>query len=451
MILPRDIEAERIILGTLMSDSESYHEVSAILTPDCFYDDVNRSVFKAIRSIKESGEEASPISVRDELKKCNTDIQFSKLTDMQIVSTYSVAILYQYACGIYDKCVRRKFHEAAMYLDRNAYYEDKDIEDVAEHANRMIADIFRDVQTGIVTLSDAINRTYKQVEQNSNGEKVATGTPTGFSKIDKKMGGLQAGELTIIAGETSQGKTSFALSISKNAAHYGDKVAIFSLEMTSIQLAARIMSIESGIPVRDILYSQLDTTRWQQLDKSISKIYDLPIFIDERATSNIDRIIASIRHLVLKYGIRGVVLDYLQILNVNMKGANKEQQTADVARRLKNLAKDLNIWIIALSQLNRGGNSHIPTVNRMRDSGQIEEAADNVWLVYRPEVYDSNASYPEPLHNESIFGTAMIDRAKGRNAGTERFLVGFDKSTTHFYELNGQMTKTDIKREDEPF
>jgi replicative DNA helicase len=369
---------------------------------------------------------------------------------MQLASTYDTALLRQYACGIYDKHIRRKFFEVSRYLERNSYYEDSDIADVAEQANKMLADLFRDVQTGIITLSEAINRAHKQIEENSKGEKTVTGTPTGFSKIDRKTGGLQAGDLIIIAGDTSQGKTSFALSICKNAARCGEKIAFFSLEMTSVQLAARVMAMESGIPVSDILYRPFDAYRWEKLDGSVSRIYDLPIYIDERATSSIDRIISSIRHFVFKYGIKGAVVDYLQILSINMKGVNKEQQLGDVSRRLKNLAKDLNIWIIALSQLNRNGNSHVPSRDRIRDSGQIVEASDILWLVYRPEHYDRNGSYPEPLHNERIYGTAMIDLAKGRNAGTGRFLVGFDAPTTHFYELDeGQMLKKE--KEDEPF
>jgi len=447
LILPHDLEAEKIILGTLMSDSEAYHEVSMLLTPDCFYDDINRSVFKAILSLRESGGESSVVIVFNELKTRNTDVPIQTLLEMSSHSTYNTSLLHQYSCVIYDKHIRRKLFEVAKYLERNAYYEDADIEDVVEHANGMIAELFRDAQTGIVTLNDAIKSTYHQVEQNSNVEKTATGTPTGFSKIDRKMGGLQAGDLIIIAGESSQGKTSFALSISKNAAHGGDRIALFSLEMTSIQLAARIMATESNIPVNEILYSRFDSIRWEQLDKSVASICDLQIFIDERATSNIDRIIASVRHFVLKYKISGVVVDYLQILNVNMKGANKEQQMGDVARRLKNLAKDLNIWVIALSQLNRNGNSHIPSLDRIRDSGQIVEAADHVWFVYRPEFYDQNASFPEPFQNESVSDTAMIDLAKGRNTGTGRFLVGFKKETTHFYELNGAIPKKEKGKE----
>ena len=447
MILPHDIDAERIILGTLMTDGESYTEVSDILTPDCFYNDEHRCIFIAIKSLKETGNESSILAVYNELKKGKIEVPLGKLTEIATSGMFNMVLLYQYACGIYDKRIRRKFFEIAKYLERNAFYEDAEIDGVAEHANKLIADLFRDTQTGIITLKEAVGLACKQIEHNSQVEKTVTGTPTGFSKIDRKMGGLQAGDLIIIAGELSQGKTSLALSMSKNAAQQGEKIAIFSLEMTSVQLAARIMAMESGIPANEILYSRFDAIKWERLDRSISCICDLPIYIDEQATSNIDRIISSIRHFVLKYGVKGAVIDYLQILNVNMKGANKEQQMGDVARRLKNLAKDLNIWVIALSQLNRNGTSKAPSLDRIRDSGQIAEAADHVWFVYRPEFYGENLSYPEPLHNESTFGTAMIDLAKGRNTGTGKFLVGFEKETTHFFDLNEQTPKKTAEEE----
>jgi replicative DNA helicase len=157
---------------------------------------------------------------------------------------------------------------------------------------------------------------------------------------------------------------------------------------------------------------------------------------EEDVVEAIDKILSSIRSMVIKYGVEGAVVDYLQILNVNMRGVNKEQQMGEVARRLKNLAKELDVWIIALSQLNRDNQNPVPSINRLRDSGQIAEAADVVMLIYRPEVYAKQ--YPAPFHNEPTAGTAMIDVAKGRNIGLLKFICAFNCETSRFSNMDEQ-------------
>ena len=202
------------------------------------------------------------------------------------------------------------------------------------------------------------------------------------------------------------------------------------------------------------MYSRLTDSQIQAIDKRIGKLSGKSIYFDDRSTSNIDTIISSIRYMKLKFDIDGAIIDYLQILNVNMKGANKEQQMGDVARRLKNLAKELDIWIIALSQLNRDTMNPVPTIARLRDSGQIAEAADVVILVYRPEYYDKSRRYPDPFSNASTEGTAMIDIAKGRNIGILRFICGFNAATTCFFNLDSvplSGCKTSDMEDDNPF
>ena len=222
--------------------------------------------------------------------------------------------------------------------------------------------------------------------------------------------------------------------------------------MKKEQITARILSMESGVPANEIMYSRLSESQLQSVDKGIGKISGKGIYFDDRSTSNIDTILSSIRHMKLKFGIDGAIVDYLQILNVNMKGANKEQQMGDVARRLKNLAKELDIWIIALSQLNRDTMNPVPSLARLRDSGQIAEAADIVVLVYRPEV--KNNCYPDEFANVSTIGTAMIDIAKGRNIGLLKFICGFNALTTCFYDLETVplgLNSSNTDSDDDPF
>lgn len=277
-----------------------------------------------------------------------------------------------------------------------------------------------------------------------------TGTPTGFGRFDSRSGGLQKSDLIVIAGETSSGKSSLALSIAGNAAAAGSRIAVYSLEMTVRQLTARMISSKSGVPSNAILYAHLDRTGIESVNNGIAGIEDYKLFFDDRSTSNIDNILSSIRYMKARYGIDGAIVDYLQILNVNMKGTNKEQQMGDVARRLKNLAKELDVWIIALSQMNRDNNSSIPTLARLRDSGQIAEAADIVMLIHRPEI--RGGSYPDSFKDVSTQGTAMIDVAKGRNVGIMKFICGFDAPTTTFYNLDSYPSAHgDNNEERDPF
>lgn len=297
-----------------------------------------------------------------------------------------------------------------------------------------MASLFKSSSTTISSIDEGIENVYKMINENLSGSKPLTGTPTGFEKIDSKSGGLQKSDLIIVAGETSQGKTSLAVSMMRNASISDAKIAMYSMEMKKEQIAARILSMESGVSSNQIMYSRLTDSQIQAIDKGIGNIIGKGIYFDDRSTSNIDTIISSIRYMKLKHDIDGAIVDYLQILNVNMKGANKEQQMGDVARRLKNLAKDLDIWIIALSQLNRDKDNPVPSLARLRDSGQIAEAADVVMLIYRPEVKGKN--YPEEFANVSTKNTAMIDIAKGRNIGIMKFICGFNPSTTMFYNLD---------------
>ena len=232
------------------------------------------------------------------------------------------------------------------------------------------------------------------------------------------------------------GKTSFALSVANNIASSGDKIAIYSLEMSSIQLAARISSMNTGIPSNEILYSRLTNEQMERIETNISRICNTGIYIDERSTSNMDTIISSIRNMVSKYNIKGAVVDYLQIVNINSEGSNEETKLGVASRRLKNLAKDLNIWIMALSQLNRNDANPYPTLGRLRGSGQIGEAADIVAFVYRPEYYNLSKQYPDEFSEVSTKDTALIDVAKGRHIGTFRFITKFDKTITHFSNID---------------
>lgn len=438
--LPHSDEAERFVLGTVMNEKNALPFVREMLPVEAFYQEKHREIYRSIINVADKGNIPDIVMVMEELLRKKSLISPFELTELSGCTT---PYLEQYVSVVFDKYKRRQFFEIGCYLRTNSFDETEDIMDVYEEVGRRMDGIFPDGDNAVHTIKEAIKGVYDNIDRNYRGASQLTGYPTGFSAFDTKSGGLQTSDLIIIAADTSSGKTSLAIKISMNA---GCPVAFYSMEMKKEQVAARMMSIQSGVPANEILYSRLASEQLQSIDKGVARLEKLPIYFDDRSTSNIESILASIRMMKIKYGIKGVIVDYLQILNVNMKTANKEQQMGDVARRLKNLAKDLDIWIIALSQLSRDKENPVPTLARLRDSGQIAEASDVVMLIYRPELYGKR--YPEPYMHSSVSGTAMIDVAKGRNIGLLKFIVGFDKPTTNFYELD----EIPVQREEEaPF
>lgn len=445
-LLPYDIEIEKIVLGSFMSFKEALHEVKHLLKPETFYDSFHIRVYKSIISLEDQGIEPDMMAVFNDLRKSEGNLDAYKLS---VIAQFATTDVYQHAAILHDKYIRRNLIEIGDRIKKMSYDESIDIVDIQSEAEEDIKSIFHDSDNSIASINDAIRGVRKQIEQNHSSQIIQTGASTGFYKFDQKSGGLQKSDLILIAADTSQGKTSLAVCMALNAALLGSSIAFYSMEMKKEQIAARMVSIQSGVPANQILYSKMVPEQFEMIDRGISTLYNKNIFFDDRSTSNIDTIISSIRNLKKKYNIDGAVVDYLQILNVNMKGSTPEQQMANVARRLKNLAKELDIWILALSQLSRDNINPVPSLNRLRDSGQIGEAADTVLLIYRPEYYGK--FYPDPFKTANTKGTAMIDVAKGRNIGVFKFLLGFDKQTTKFYDINEFECFNNQKQEEEPF
>jgi replicative DNA helicase len=436
---PKSEETERIVLGSIMTERNALSELRDVLDEDCFYSEMHKSIFKAAMTISSRGDRVDIVSVFNQLKRDGKSVDSFTIAEIGGCYTFDV---YQHSMYLHDLSKRRKYIEIALKLENESYDESVDIVDIHAETIDSLNNIFVSNDANVFSLDDAIAGLKEQINRNHADKKELTGTPTGFSLLDKKSGGLQKSDLIVIAGDTSQGKTSLSIVFGLNAAKTGVRVGMYSLEMKKEQLAARMASIESGVPANEILYSRLSSEQFKKLGSGFSELAGKGIFFDDRTTSNIDTIISSIRSMKVKYNIGGVIIDYLQILNVNMKGSNKEAQMGEIARRLKNLAMELDIWVIALSQLNRDRSRPEPDLSRLRDSGQIAEAADIVIFVYRPEVYGLN--YSSPYHNSPTEGTALIDVGKGRNIGLLKFLCGFEKSTTRFYELeNYDVKKTD--------
>lgn len=436
-VLVNDYKEERYVIGCLLSFSNAYTIVFPYLDEDCFYDKKCQEVWKMIDSMSKKCIPVDLISVSAELLKRNSTISQIDLIEYSDSATTTVNLEY-HAKRLKELSTRRKFWIIGQNLIKAGISEGIEISEIQQKTMDNFCHVL-DKTDGFSTLTDALQSLNDIILRNASSDSIITGTKTGMTKFDEK-GGLQKSDLIIVAGETSMGKTSLALSMTRNAIENNAKVAFYSMEMTKEQLSARLLSAKTNIPANNILYSgSLVPSEMRMIDDARGKLPGENLYFDDKSTSNIDSILLSIRMLKMQKNIDGAVIDYLQILNVNSRNGNisREQAMGDASRRLKNLAKELNIWIIALSQLSRDSTNPEPNLNRLRDSGQIGEAADVVILVYRPEYY--NRSYPSPYDNKEDYpteGTAMIDVAKGRNIGTFKFFLGFDKKTTNFYNSN---------------
>lgn len=435
--LVNDPKAEQYVIGSLLVDPTAYTLVSQYLDEDCFYDPMCRDIWKAVDNMGKQGMPIDVISVSAELSKQKSNVTALYLMNISAQIASSAHVEY-HAIRLQDLGRRRKLWVVGQQLSKVGLSEEILTADAHQEAIESIGGVFEKAD-GVFTLDDAMNSLNEIMVKNATVGGVTTGTKTGMERFDEK-GGLQKSDLIIVAGETSQGKTSLALCMTRHAIENGAKVAFYSMEMTKEQLTARLLSAKTNIPANNILYSgSLAPSEIRMIDDARGKLPGENLFFDDKSTSNIDSILLSIRMLKMQKDIDGAVVDYLQILNVNSRSTSfsREQAMGDAARRFKNLAKELNIWIIALSQLSRDSNCPEPNLNRLRDSGQIGEAADVVILVYRAEYY--NRAYPAPFDNKDDYptdGTAMIDVAKGRNIGTFKFFMGFNKNTTNFFKTN---------------
>lgn len=433
--LVNDLYCEQQVLGILLNYPKLYHEVSDLLSEKMFYQNSHAIVFKAIQSLTNEGKEADFVNtcawIAHHEPKANVD-KMELLSMMESVVTTTQ--LHTFCRRLKDLWMRRELWKVGQQLVMAGYNEQEETQTVRQEAIEGVAAIDERPATCIQTTEEVLKVLRTIVDNNLSGQR-KSGIPTGFKWLDAK-GGLQRSDLVVIAAEFSQGKTSLAIDLCVNAARWGYPCVFYSTEMMSHQLMARIIAGHSGLSSRVILQEKITSSQMQYYDNSVELVRRLPIYFDDTATLNIERIIASIRTMVRKRKVAVAFVDYLQVLQTNEKNRNQneEQFFGVVTRRLKNLAKELNICIVLISQLSRDKKTVEPTLSRVRGSGQIAEAADMVLLIYRPEQY--NTHYTGCYREVCTHGTALIRLAKGRNVGTGDFICGFNPTTTHFFDLS---------------
>ena len=424
---PQAKELEEAVLGAIMLEKSAFDTVVEILKPECFYVDGHQRIFRSFQTLAQKSLPIDILTVVEELKmKEELDIvggpyAITKLTNM-VVSTANIEA---HARIILQKFIQRELIRISGEIIGDAYEDSTDVFDLLDESESKMFNITNNyLKKNFDDIGSVLVKTIQRIDALRNKQDEISGVPTGFPSLDKVTYGWQPTDLIILAARPAVGKTAFALNLLRSAALHPTKptpVAFFSLEMSSAQLVARILSAESGIMLEKISRGKLEDYEMQQLyTKGVTKLSDAPIYIDDSAGLNIFEFRAKARRLVNKHKVGLIIIDYLQLMSGSSdKQTNREQEISRISRDLKGLAKELSVPIIALSQLSRAVESRkeskMPQLSDLRESGAIEQDADMVMFLYRPEYYEINTNE----HGESNRGETHVRIAKHRNGSLE--------------------------------
>lgn len=437
---PQAIDIEQAIIGEILFNGKSIERALEIITDDSFYKDEHREIFKACTNLYKLSNPVNLLTVKNEL------IRMKKLEYIggQIALTEFLRKAdpnIDFNCLILaERYVKRSLIMMSMGVQEESYKDETDAFDVLEMGQQMIDKIEKSVAIGkIDSVLDLFYESEKRNEEIVNRQGLS-GVPSGFTEIDKITGGFQQSDLIILAARPAMGKTSLMLNFMRNAAvEFKEPVACFSLEMSSMQLMHRLQSSETGIPLEKFMRIGLMPDEVQYNHKKCEKLASSPIYIDDTAGLSIFELKVKLRKLVREKGVKMAVIDYVQLMTVG-KGVDvngREQEISYISRNLKAIAKDLNIPIIALSQLSRKVEERadrLPMLSDLRESGSLEQDADIVMFIYRPEYY----GITEDEKNNSTIGKAVILIEKHRNGATAKPVIGFKHELVLFHNLKDE-------------
>jgi len=442
-IPPQNIEAEQAVLGSILLKSDVFGTVLETLKPQDFYKEGHRLIYSAMIDLFDQNEPQDLLTVSNLLNNTNKMEQIGG--PMYLASLTSLvpvtANIGSYSKIIREKAVLRKLIEVNTDIAARCYEEQNDIDILVDQAEQAIFDIAGSKGEKIFThIKRIVPKAFEVVEQLYKRKELITGVPTGYTEIDKMTAGLQGSDLIIVAARPSMGKTSFAMNIAQHAALVEKTgVAVFSLEMSKEQLVMRLMSSVGHIDSQRIRTGKLRSEDWPKLTRAVGMLSEAPIFIDDTPAISVLEMRAKVRRLASQYDIGLIIVDYLQL----MRGRNTENRTqeiSDISRSLKALAKEHNVPVIALSQLNRGLESRTdkrPMMADLRESGAIEQDADVICFIYRDEVYNKSEDNPER-------GIAEIIIGKQRNGPTGVSRLTFIKEYTMFENLSNYDQQDDF-------
>ncbi len=397
-VMPQAPDMEKAVLGALMIDKDAYLEVCDLLKPESFYEPRNQMVYEAIQQLNMEENPVDVLTVVDKLEKTgklNEVGGLGYIADLSSMVVTSANIEY-HANVVAEKYLSRQMAHYVSIVGKKTFDETYDIKDVIQEADSLLLEISqKNVKKDYSLLAPIVNQAVKIVEAAYSNEGGITGISTGFYKLDEMTCGWQKSDLVIIAGRPAMGKTAFALSLAKNiAVDQKIPMAIFSLEMTSVQLANRLMANNCQIEGNKLMSGQLKRDDWDRLDKNLNSLLEAPLYIDDTASLPIMELRTKVRRLIKEHHIELVMVDYLQLMTASgMKYNSRQEEISLISRALKGIAKEFNIPVIALSQLNRGVDTREgpegkrPRLSDLRESGAIEQDADMVIFLHRPEYY----------------------------------------------------------------
>jgi len=434
--LPHSEEAERSVLGSILLDNAQFDRAQEMLTSDSFYSKRHQKIFHAFEVMTDAGTAQDVVTLKNqlegagELEACGGPAYLAEL--LQGVPRSSN--VEHYARIVKEKSLLRELIRASQGILASALNSDEAPDTLLDEAEKAI---FRVAESrlggGFIPVSVSAEQTLKWIEELTERQELITGVATGFPKLDEMTSGLQPSDLIIVAARPSMGKTAFALNVAAHAAlQHGRTVGVFSLEMAHHQLFMRMLCSEGNIDAHRLRTGRINKDQWQSVIKVFGRISDAPMYIDDTPGVGIMEMRAKARRLKREHGLDMIVVDYLQLMRGRGRYNSRQEEISDISRSLKELAKELNIPVMALSQLSRapeqrgGEGGHRPQLSDLRESGAIEQDADVVMFLYRPEVYEKEDKDP------ALEGKAEVIIGKQRNGPIGTVHLNFIKQFTRF-------------------
>lgn len=417
-IPPNSIEAEQSVLGAMILDKDAIISATEILRAEDFYKEANGEIYEATLEIYNRNEPVDLITLSEELKKRDTLEAVGGvgyLTDLSD-GVATTANIKSYCEIVEEKSLLRRLIKASNEIISEGYKDDKEIENIIELAEKRIFEITqRKSHEGFTPIKTALMETLSRIEEMSKNGGELTGISTGFIDLDSKTSGLQKSNLILVAARPSMGKTAFSVNIAQNSAMMGkETVAIFSLEMSKGQLVQRMLSSEAHIEIQKVISGDLSEDEWVRLSKAMGPLAQAKLYIDDTPAISLAEIKAKCRKLKIEHGLDLVMIDYIQLMSGDGRTENRQQEISKISRGLKEMARELDIAVVALSQLSRAPelrSDHRPIMSDLRESGAIEQDADVVMMLYRDEYYN-------PDTEKKSIGEIIITKQRNGPTGT---------------------------------
>ena len=431
---PNSIEAEEALLGSALLSRDASSRLMEEIKSNDFYSPTNQTIFEAMKELFDSGKPIDTVTVSEVVfkdKKNTTSLKTSSIARL-VDNVPSSANFERYIEIVQEQSNRRKLLKASSRIELLAYATDKDIHNVMDEAEQSIFSASDDaIGEGLIGVSDVLDGAIERIEEIENQGTGLSGLATHFADLDSTLAGLQDGNLVVIAARPSMGKTSLAINIATNVLKEKKVTAFFSLEMTKEELVQRVLFSEAKVTSGDARKGQLGPEKWSRVVEAASKVNNIPLYFDDASVITVTDIRAKSRRLKASKGLDLIVVDYLQLMQ-GLSGDNRQQEIAEISRNLKNLARELKVPILALSQLNRAAEAREdkrPRLGDLRESGAIEQDADIVMMLYRDDYYNPATERP---------GVAEVNIVKHRSGSTGKVDLYFSKEYTQFSNYSKQ-------------